>query len=103
MEDSEHIGDDFLGMGLDAGVADVFGAGGADFVGGNSVGLRVENAVEGAPEVVEGIGFEAAFEDRILDANAEVLAGFGDFGEAFGFADVVGDEREHLIGSAFMA
>lgn len=100
---SEHIRDDFLGMGLDAGVADVFGAGSADFVSGDAVGLWVENVVEGAPELVEGIGLETAFEDGVLDAHAEVLAGFCDFGEAFGFADIVGDKGEHLFGAAFMA
>lgn len=99
----KHIGDDFLGVGLDAGVADILGTGGAYFVGGDAVGHWVENIVESGPEAVEGIGLEAAFEDGVLDAHAEVLAGFGDFGEASGFADIVGDDGEHLFGAAFMA
>ncbi len=41
----EDIGNDFLGVGLDASVADVLGTGCADFVGGDAVGLGVEDIV----------------------------------------------------------
>ena len=100
---SEDIGDDFLGVGLDTCVADVFGTGGADFIGGDAIFGRVDEGVEAVPEAVEGIGFEAALEDGVLDAESVVFAVFGNAGEAFGIGDIVGDEGEHLSGAAAVA
>ena len=37
--------------------------------------------------MVEAILFEVALEEGILDAEGEVLAGFGDFSEAFDSAE----------------
>ena len=46
---------------------------------------------------------EAAFEDAVLDAHAEVFADPGDPGEAFLVGNVVGDEGQHFVlsGRAF--
>ncbi len=54
--------------------------------------LQVDDVVEAAAKADEGVGGEAAQEDGILAAIAEVFAGLGDFAEAFGVADVVGDD-----------
>lgn len=99
-EISEDIGDDFFAMGLNAGVANFFGAGGADFVGGKAVGGGIDEAGQLVPEVVEAVGFEAALEERVLDAHAVILTEFGNFVKTFGFGNVVGDESEHLFVSA---
>jgi len=65
-------------VGLDAGIVDIFGAGGADFVGCDAVFGWVYEIVESKPETVKGIGFEAAFEDGVLDAESVIFAMFGD-------------------------
>ncbi len=92
-----------MGVGLDAGIVNILGAGGANFVGGDAVFGWINEVVDSKPEAIEGVGFEAAFEDGVLDAESVVFAVFGDAGEALGVGDVVGDEGEHLAGSAAVA
>ena len=75
---------------------DFAGAFGADFVGDDAVALFLDGGAQLAPKGVEGPAFEAAFENRILDAQAPVFADFGGAVKAFGIANIVGDEGEHL-------
>lgn len=92
----ENISNDFLGVSLDACVVDIFRASGADFVGGDTIFCWVDEGVKAQPEEVEGIGFEAAFKEGVLDTETVVFTVFGDTGEAFGMGYVVSDESEHL-------
>ena len=55
---------------------DIFGTGGADFVGCDAVFGWVYEIVESKPEAIKGIGFEAAFEDGVLDAESVIFAVF---------------------------
>lgn len=97
------IGDDFFHVKLGAGIAGFFGAGGTDFIGHEAIGGGVDGVQECVPEMVEAVGFEAAFKDGVLDAHAEILADPGNLGEAFVVGDVVGDKGEHLFFAAAVA
>ena len=92
-----NIGDDFLGGGTGAGCGDFFGATGAEGVGDEGVGGRVDELEEFLPEGLELLGRQEAFEEGVLDADAVVFAVAGDFGKAFGAGDVVGDDGDHLV------
>jgi len=83
--------------------ADFAGAFGADFEGGEFVGPRIDDDCEFVPEAVEGVSFQTAFEDGVLDAHAPVLADFGDAVQALGAGDIVGYEGKHLVGTAAVA
>ncbi len=54
--------------------------------------LKVDQVVEAAFQADQVRGAEAAHEDGVLAAQAEVFAGAGDFAEALGVADVVSDQ-----------
>lgn len=97
------VGDGGCGGGDLAGGEDVFGAVGADAVGDEAVFGGVDEVGEADPEDFEVIGGEVAFEDGVLDADAVVFAVAGDFGEAAGVGDVVGDDGEHFVGGAGVA
>ena len=90
-------------MFLNAGAVNFAGAFGADFISDDAIKLGVNDGAEFRPETVEGIGFEAAFEDGVLDAQAPVFADFGHLVETLGVGDVVGDECEHLMGATAVA
>lgn len=93
----EDVGDDFFAADHGAGGFDVAGAGAADAVGDEAVFLGVDDVEEFEPELVEAVGFEAAFEDGVLDADAVVFTDFGDALEAFVVADVIGHDGKHLF------
>lgn len=90
-------------MRLHALAMDFAGALGADFIGDEAVGGGVDGGGELGPEAVEGSGFETAFENGVLHAQAPVFADAGDAVEALGRGDIVGDEGEHLGGAAAVA
>ena len=73
---------------------DLAGAFGANFVGDDAVEFAVDHGAEFRPEAGEGVGFEAAFEDGVLDAQPPVFTDFGDLVQAFYIGDVVGHEGE---------
>lgn len=77
------------------------GASGADAVGDEAVFVGVDDAEEFEPKFVEAVGFESAFEDGVLDADAIVFADFGDALETFVIGDVVGNDGEHLFFSGW--
>lgn len=56
------------------------------------VGFQVDDVVEFAFEADQIAGGEAADENRVLAAEAEVFADAGDFAQALGVGDIVGDE-----------
>ena len=94
---SDEVADDFFGADHGAGGEGVFGAFGIDAVGDEAVFGGVDFVKEEVPEAVEFWFFEAAFEEGVLDADAEVFAEAGDAEEAFGGGDVVAEEGEHLF------
>ena len=87
-------------MDLDAGVADIAGTCAADFVGNQPIGFRLDKAKQVVPECVELVRFEAAFENRILNAHSIILTDARDFCEALVIGDIVGDDGQHLTFSA---
>ena len=73
---------------------------GAEMIEAEAVGFGIDDVDEPVFEVDELGGIDLALEDGILDALAEVEAGFGGPSEAVfagggGGADVVGDEDIH--------
>lgn len=102
-KNSKNIGDGFFWMVLNASIVNIFGARGADFVGGNAVGGGVDEFGEGEPKVFEGGGIEPAFEDGVLNAESVFFAEGGYFLESFGIGDVVGNEGKHLFGATAVA
>jgi len=92
---SDKVADDAVGADHGACGEGFAGGAGVEFVGDDAIFLGVDEVEECEPEGFEGVGVEVAFEDGVLDACAVVFTGFGDFGEAFGVCDVVGDDDEH--------
>lgn len=93
----DEVADDFFGADHGAGGEGFAGRFGVELVGDEAVFLVVDEVEEAEPEGFEVVFFEVAFEEGVLHAEAEVGAGFGDFGEAFGVGDVVADEDEHFF------
>ena len=100
---SANVGDNFLVVFLYAGAVNLAGAFCADFIGDNAVEFGVNHGAKLRPEKVKGVGFEPAFKDGILDAQAPVFADFCHLVETLGVGDVIGDEGEHLMGATAVA
>src|ERR1017187_2898966 len=94
--ESYQVAEDFFGADHPAGGEGFFGATGVNLVGDEAVLLIINLGQELEPELGELGLVEAAFEDAVLDADAEVFADAGHFDQAFGLGDVVGDERQHF-------
>ena len=92
--DSTDVCNYFFVVFLDVGAMNLAGAFGADFIGDHAVALGVDFGAEFLPKRFERVCFKAAFEHGVLDTHAPVFADFGDFVEAFGIGDIVGDEGE---------
>ena len=90
-------------MFLDPGAVNFPGAFGANFIGNNTVVLGVYHGTQLFPEAGKRVRLQPAFKDGILNAEAPVFAHLGDFVQALGIGDVVGNEREHLVGAAAVA
>jgi len=73
------------------GTADFSGAFGANFEGGETVGVFVDDVEKLEPKVIELVGGKTALENGILDAHPVVFTEFGDALEAFGTSNIVGD------------
>lgn len=54
--------------------------------------LQIDHVIEFGFQPHQGGGAEAAQKDRVLSAEAEVFAGLGDFSEALGVGDIVGND-----------
>ena len=90
---SYEVAERLFGADHPAGGHGFLGATGINFVSDDAVLVFVNFGQKPEPELGE-LGFvEAAFEDAVLDTEAEVFANPGDAGEAFLVGNVVGDER----------
>lgn len=98
----DEVADVAFAAGHGAGGFGLFGAFCVEFVGDDPVFVFVDEVEEAEPEFVEVVVGEVAFEEAVLNAQTEVLAGFGDLGQALGVADVVSDEGQHLVVSRGM-
>ncbi len=96
-ERSDEVVDDFFRANHGAGGEGFLRAFGVNAVGDEAIFLFVNFINEAEPEALEVGVFEAALEEGMLDADAEVFADFGDVGEAFGVGDVLAEESEHLF------
>lgn len=97
---SENI--NFLGIRANelSGDPDPFLASSANGDRDKGVLLQVRDFAKQFPERLEALVAEPALEDALLDADAEMLAAFGDAPEALGIANVIGDDAEHKKGEA---
>jgi hypothetical protein len=98
---SYEVAERLFGADHPAGGHGFFGATGVNLIRDNAVLLFVNFGQKPEPELGE-LGFvESAFEDAVLDADAEVFADAGDAGEAFFIGDVIGEEGQHFLFSGW--